>query len=173
MELRGQNQMNEELYNNILDLAEDQALLASCIRRRFGAIVMNKEQEVVSSGSNASPDGTKSCVDLGYCIRNKLNIPRGTRYELCRSVHAEANAIIKASREDLIGTTLFLVGLEPDGSYVVNTEPCAMCKKLIVNSGIASVVTRISKTDYKEILVHDWVDNDTTTEGKDSYSQDK
>lgn len=156
--------------NKYLDKAEEIAGESHCIRRRFGAVIV-KNNEIKSTGKSDVPVGLKTCHELGYCIRSKYNIPRGTRYELCRSVHAEQNAIINASPKDLKGSFLFLVGLENDGSYTSNPEPCVMCKRLIINAGISAVVCRISRNEYKLISVHDWVKNDKSMNLIDSYTK--
>ena len=90
-----------------------------------------------------------------------MNIPSGQRYELCRSVHAEANAIISASRSDCIGATLYLVGIEHEyGQYVKNADSCLMCKRMIINAGITTVVIRDTEDFFRTISVQDWIDND-------------
>ena len=95
-----------------------------------------------------------------------MNIPRGERYEMCRSVHAEANAIISASRRDMIGATLYLVGLEADtGELVQNSCCCAMCKRMVINSGIKQVVIRDTQDEYRVIDVQTWVDEDESLKG--------
>ena len=128
--------------NYYLDIAQTVAARGTCLRRNFGAIIV-KNDEIISTGYVGAPRGRQNCCDLGYCTREKLNVPRGERYELCRSVHAEANAIISAPRSEMIGSTLYLVGLEyKDGSYVVNANPCAMCKRMIINAGIECVIVR-------------------------------
>lgn len=146
--------------NYYLDIAEAVLERSTCIRRKFGAIVV-KNDEIISTGYNGAPRGRKNCSDLDYCQREKLGIPRGQRYELCRSVHAEANAIISASRADLIGSTLYLAchdaqTNEMDGAV----EPCSMCKRLILNAGIERVVIRVNTDEYREIMVDSWVDGD-------------
>lgn len=155
--------------NYYLDIAETVLERATCIRRKFGAIIV-KNDEIISSGYTGAPRGRANCSDLGYCTREKLNVPRGQRYELCRSVHAEANAIISASRKDLIGSSLFLAchdakTNELDG----NVEPCSMCKRLIINAGIENVVIRKSKDEYKIVNVQDWIDNDESIDGTEGY----
>ncbi len=101
--------------NYYLDIAETVAERGTCLRRNFGAIIVNND-EIVSTGYTGAPRRRKNCIDMGTCLRQQLNIPRGTRYELCRSVHAEANAIISASRRNMIGSTLYLVGKERDSN---------------------------------------------------------
>ena len=113
--------------NYYLDIAQTVAARGTCLRRNFGAIIV-KNDEIISTGYVGAPRGRQNCCDLGYCTREKLNVPRGERYELCRSVHAEANAIISAPRSEMIGSTLYLVGLEyKDGSYVVNAHRMCDC----------------------------------------------
>lgn len=161
---------NTNLINHYLSKAEEIAHQSRCIRRKFGAVIV-KNNEIKSFGYNDVPNGLKTCHELGYCIRSKYNIERGTRYELCRSVHAEQNAIISASLNDTNGSFLYLVGLEEDGSYVLNTEPCVMCKRVIINAGITAIICRINKNDFRIINVQDWIDNDKSIEIVDSYTR--
>ena len=95
--------------NYYLDMAEAALNRGTCLRRNYGAIIVNNDS-IVSTGYTGAPRGRKNCCDLKECIREKLNVPRGERYELCRSVHAEQNAIISASRKDTIGATMYMVG---------------------------------------------------------------
>ena len=161
--------MRRDKVNYYLDLAEIVSQRGTCLRRRYGAVIV-KNDEVVSTGYVGSPRGRKNCTDLGFCIRQKLQIPRGERYELCRSVHAEANAIISASRDQMIGSSLYLTGVEADtGEYVKNSNSCSMCKKMIINAGIEKVVIRDTEEDYREILVQEWIDHDDSLEGVRGY----
>ena len=145
--------------NYYLDIAETVMERGTCIRRNYGSIIV-KNDEVVSSGYTGAPRGRKNCIDLGYCRRNELNVPRGERYELCRSVHSEANAIISAPRNEMIGATMFLVGKDRAGNIVGDASSCAMCKRLIINAGIVQVIVRTGKDTYKVINVSDWIEND-------------
>lgn len=155
--------------NYYLDLAEIVSQRTTCLRRRYGAVIV-KNDEVISTGYVGAPRGRKNCTDLGYCIRQELGIPRGERYELCRSVHAEANAIISASRDKMIDATLYLTGVEvADGSYVSNSCCCSMCKRMVINAGIKEVVIRDDKDNYRIINVEDWIENDESLEGKKGY----
>lgn len=149
--------------NYYLDIADTVAERATCLRRRFGAIIVKNDQ-IISTGYAGAPRGRQNCTDLGFCTREKLNIPRGERYELCRSVHAEQNAIIHASRNDMIDATLYLVGREVStGEYIVNASSCAMCKRAVINAGISTVIIRDTKDDYRVINVFDeWVLKDDT-----------
>ncbi len=155
--------------NYYLDLAEVVAQRGTCFRRHFGAVIV-KNDEVISTGYVGAPRGRKNCTDLGFCIREKMNIPRGERYELCRSVHAEANAIISAPRDKMIGSTLYLVGNEvTSGEYIENAVCCSMCKRLVINAGIETVIVRDNKSEYRTISVNEWIDNDESLEGTFGY----
>lgn len=155
--------------NYYLDLAEVVSQRGTCLRKKYGAVIV-KHDEVISTGYAGAPRGRKNCCDLGKCIRTELNIPRGERYELCRSVHAEANAIISASRDKMMGAMMFLVGVESDtGKYVENSSCCSMCKRLVINSGIEKVYIRDTKEDYRVIDVQEWIDNDESLSGVLGY----
>ncbi len=155
--------------NYYLDIAETVSQRGTCLRRLYGAVIV-KNDEIVSTGYVGAPRGRKNCSDMGFCLRNKMGIPRGQRYELCRSVHAEANAIISASRESMIGSTLYLVGTElPGGEYVKNASCCSMCKRLVINAGISTVVIRDDKVNYRVIDVNDWVIDDESIMGEFGY----
>ena len=155
--------------NYYLDLAEIVGQRGTCLRRHYGAVIV-KNDEVISTGYVGAPRGRKNCSDLGVCIRQKMNVPRGERYELCRSVHAEANAIITASRGKMIGSTLYLVRKEVDtGEYVKNSNSCSMCKRMIINAGIDRVYIRDSKDEYRMIQVQQWIDDDESLAGTFGY----
>ena len=151
--------------NYYVDIAESVLERSTCIRRCFGAVIV-KNDEIISTGYNGAPRGRKNCSDLGYCMREKLNIPRGERYELCRSVHGEENSIISASRKDMIVSSLYLVGKNFDNDeYVKDARPCAMCKRVIINSGIEKIYIRNDKEKYTEINVNDFITNDESLKG--------
>ncbi|EKQ50837.1 MULTISPECIES: deaminase [unclassified Clostridium] len=146
--------------NYYLDIAETVLERGTCLRRNYGSIIV-KNDEIISTGYTGAPRGRKNCIDLNSCIREKLNVPRGTHYELCRSVHSEANAIISASRKDMIGATLYLVGKDAKTKeYVRDANSCSMCKRLIINSGITRVIIRDSDDEYREIDVDSWIKDD-------------
>lgn len=146
--------------NYYLDLAESVSQRGTCMRRHYGAVIV-KNDEVISTGYVGAPRGRKNCDDMKVCIREKLKIPRGERYELCRSVHAEANAIISAARRDMLGGTLYLVGRDAKTHELLeDTMPCSMCKRLIINAGITQVVVRTGTESNRVIHVRDWVFND-------------
>lgn len=155
--------------NYYLDLAEIVSQRSTCLRKRYGAVIV-KNDEVISTGYVGAPRGRKNCSDLGYCVREKLQIPRGERYELCRSVHAEANAIISCSRDKMLGASLYLSGTEvKTGEYVQNGSCCSMCKRMVINAGIEFVYVRDDKNQYRKISVSDWIEDDETLEGKKGY----
>ena len=155
--------------NYYLDIAESALERSTCLRRKWGAVIV-KDDEIISTGYNGAPRGRKNCTDIGKCIREELNIPRGERYELCRSVHAEQNAIISAARKDMIGATLYEVGVDAKtGEYVQNSMPCAMCKRFIINSGITKMIFRDSKDKYRKIDVQELIDNDDSLNGTKGY----
>ena len=151
--------------NYYLDIAETVLERGTCLRRNYGAIIVNND-EIVSSGYTGAPRGRKNCLDTGSCTRERLNIPRGERYEMCRSVHSEANAIISASRNEMLGATLYLVGKDyVTGELVENATCCAMCKRMVINAGIKEVIVRITKDEFKIIDVNEWINFDETLEG--------
>ena len=155
--------------NYYLDIAESVAKRSTCLRKAYGAVIV-KNDEIISTGSNGAPRGRKNCSDLCSCIRNELNVPRGERYELCRSVHAEANAIISASRQEMLNSTLYLVGFDIDsGEHVKNASSCSMCKRLVINSGIENVVIRDDKENYRIISVNNWIEDDESLNGTMGY----
>ncbi len=146
--------------NYYLDIAQTVATRATCLRRHFGAIIVRNDV-IVSTGYNGAPRGRQNCSDMGECLRDRMKIPRGERYELCRSVHAEANAIIAAPRESMLGADLFLCCLDPGtGKPVGGTTSCQMCKRLVINAGISRVYVREDEETYSVYHVEDWVTND-------------
>lgn len=161
--------MRRDKHNYYLDLAEVVSKRSTCFRKHYGAVIV-KEDEVISTGYVGAPRGRKNCTDLEQCIRQKLGIPRGERYELCRSVHAEANAIISTSRDKMIGSSLYLVGIDQvTNDYIKNTNSCSMCKRLIINSGISTVYIRDDFEEFRKISVADWIEQDESLEGTFGY----
>lgn len=155
--------------NYYLDLAEMVSQRSTCLRKHYGAVIV-KNDEVVSTGYVGAPRGRKNCSDIGRCIREELHVPRGERYELCRSVHAEANAIISASRERMLGASMYLTGKDArTGDYVENSCSCSMCKRQMINAGIEKVYIRDNKNEYRVIEVIDWIEQDESLEGKFGY----
>ncbi len=147
--------------NYYLDIAATVLERSTCMRRCYGAIIVQND-EIVSSGYNGAPRGRKNCGDLGYCAREAMNIPSGQRYELCRSVHAEANAIISAPRREVLGATLYMVCKDPaSGDLIPGSTSCSMCRRLIINAGIARVVIRDTAAEYRVVDVEkEWIEDD-------------
>ena len=143
--------------NYYLNIAETVLERATCLRRVFGAIIV-KNDEIISTGYNGAPRGRCNCVDMGFCTREAMKVPRGERYELCRSVHAEANAIISAARRDMVGGTLYLVGRNAQtGELLHDATSCAMCRRMVINAGLSKVIIRTTASDFSVVDVQDWV----------------
>ena len=152
--------MRKDKTNYYLDIADAVLNRSTCLRRKYGAIIVLND-EIVSTGYNGAPRGRKNCIDLQHCTRESLNIPSGQRYELCRSVHAEANAIISAARKNMLGATLYLAGRDSKTNDLLpDSTPCSMCRRLIINAGIKKVVCRTGADTYTETEVRDWVFGD-------------
>jgi len=141
-----------------LNIALEVSKRGTCLRRNYGAVIVNHD-EIIATGYTGAPRGAKNCVDIGYCARSKMGIPSGERYELCRSVHAEMNALIHASRRNTIGGTLYLMGLDAECRKPLQggAEPCRLCKRVIINSGIEKVLTRNNSGDVITHHVRDWI----------------
>lgn len=149
--------------NYYLDIAWVVSERGTCFRRNFGAIIVNND-EIISTGFNGAPRGRDNCCDNNSCLRESMNIPKGQRFEICRSVHAEANCIISASRRDMLGSTLYLACRDAKTEEIDGqVEPCTMCKRLIINAGISTVIIRTNENEYKSIAVEKWVEDDDTT----------
>lgn len=149
-----------EKENYYLDIAQTVLERSTCMRRCYGAIIVRND-EIVATGYNGAPRGRKNCSDLGCCVRERLQVPRGERYELCRSVHAEANAIISASRNECIGGTIYLVGKDAQsGTILHDATSCSMCRRMIINAGLERVVIRNSPTAYTVVPVSEWIEQD-------------
>jgi dCMP deaminase len=140
-----------------LNIAKEVARRSTCLRRHYGAVIVNNDQ-IVSTGYAGAPRHTANCTEIGTCIRIKLGVPKGEHYEWCRAVHAEQNAIIHAPRFDMMGATLYLVGVAPDnGAVIEGAEPCRICKRMIINAGIKDVFIETAPGRFKIQLVEDWV----------------
>ncbi|MCH5206406.1 MAG: cytidine deaminase [Oscillospiraceae bacterium] len=155
--------------NYYLDIAQTVAERGTCLRRNFGAIIV-KNDAIIATGYNGAPRGRVNCSDLGECMREKLNVPKGQRYELCRSVHAEANCIISAPRTETLGSEIYLACLDAKtGELYGDVEPCSMCKRLIINAGIEKVIVRTAPAEFKTIVVNSWIENDESLSGSEGY----
>jgi dCMP deaminase len=136
---------------------------STCLRRRFGAVIVKNDQ-IISTGYNGAPRKTANCLDLGHCKRQQLSIPPGQNYELCRAVHAEMNAVIHASRLEMVGADLYLAGFDVEsGRPVSHPEPCMLCKRVIINAGIARVILFRAPEGYHYIDVDEWISGDQGT----------
>ncbi len=155
--------MRRDKHNYYLDIAETVLERGTCLRRNMGAVIV-KNDGIISTGYAGAPRGRVNCSDIGICRRDALKIPRGQRYEICRSVHAEMNAIIEAPREEMIGATIYLVGKEAcDNSYVKDLSCCNMCRRCVINAGIKTVIVRDTRDEFRVIDVNDWVTKEDDT----------
>ncbi len=156
-----------------LGIARSVAQRSNCLSAMVGAIIV-REDQIVATGYSGAPRKVRDCMELGYCIRRKLGIPSGKGYEICRSVHAEMNAIINAARAgvSLLGGTMYLWGAKrtPRGESIpVDIFPCLLCKKMIINAGLERVVTGTSDGGYRAYNVADWVEE---WRNKDNFLED-
>lgn len=155
--------------NYYLDIAQTVSERSTCLRKCYGAIIV-KNDTIISTGYNGAPRGRKNCSDIGRCTREELNIPRGERYEMCRSVHSEANAIIAAPRDQMLSSDLYMCCTEPGtGKVIGGICCCMMCKRLVLNAGISRVIVREDAENYTVFNTSDWIENDDSLEGKFGY----
>ncbi|MDD2565325.1 MAG: dCMP deaminase family protein [Candidatus Gracilibacteria bacterium] len=151
-----------------LSIAEEVASRSTCYRTRQGSLIV-KDDQIISTGYVGAPRLTKDCFERGNCLRNILNVPAGERYELCRSVHAEQNAIINAARAgvNLFGATLYHYScrLDSEGNVIKQSAlPCFICKKMLINAGIKFYIgydsTGIKHVYDVEKWAQDWQEKD-------------
>lgn len=153
-----QNRINKDEY--YVNIAKTVLQRSTCLRRKFGAVIV-KNDRIISTGYNGAPAGRRNCCDIGTCFRQEHNIQPGQRYELCRSIHAEQNAIIYAGYDKCKGSTLYLIGFDvTKNDYMESCDCCAMCKRIIIQSGIKTVVFGSSSGEIKTIDVSEWIAND-------------
>lgn len=138
-----------------IGIAKAVSTRATCFRRKYGAVI-TKDNIIVSTGYNGAPSGMKDCLEAGKCTRKQLRIPHGERYELCHSVHAEANAIIRAAVHELEGATIYISGSD-DNIKECHSEPCMMCKRIILNARIARVVYSDGKGKFQVLHPKKWL----------------
>ena len=141
-----------------LDIARVVSERSTCLKVFMGAIIV-KDDQIIATGYVGAPRNTKSSLEHGFCLRKKLNIPSGTKYELCRSVHAEQNAIINAARAgvSLIEGDMYIYGRFRESDKTLNAFPCFICKKMIINAGLKQVITSVKKGEYKVFSIDDWI----------------
>ncbi len=142
-----------------INIARAVSTRATCMRRKYGAVI-TKDNTIVSTGYNGASRGVVDCLEAGQCTRQVLQIPHGERYELCHSVHAEANAIIRASQEELSGATIYISGVGGEDGCECESEPCMMCKRMILNARIAKVVYSNGKGGLRKINPLRWARSD-------------
>ena len=147
---------SKDLY--YLGIAKEVARRSTCFRRSIGAIIVRDDQ-IISTGYVGAPRKTKDSLEHGFCLRDKLGIPHGQRYELCRSVHAEQNAIINAARAgvSLLGGDMYIFGSEPESETPINALPCYICKKMIINGGLDRIVCSTAEGGAQVFRVEDWI----------------
>lgn len=136
--------------NYYVEIAEQVAKRSTCLRRQYGAVVV-KNDEIIATGYNGAPRGLDNCCDMGYCYREEHDIPHGVQYEDCIAVHAEQNAIISASRQEMIGATLYLGGFENGKTKWFDVKPCKICERMIRNAGIVRVVSRTKNLTFESM----------------------
>ncbi|HIE43974.1 MAG TPA: hypothetical protein EYP78_04160 [Candidatus Omnitrophica bacterium] len=142
-----------------LNIAKAVSRRGTCLRRRFGAVIV-RDNVHISDGYVGSPRGTPNCIDIGYCLREQLQIPSGFLYEICRSVHAEENSIINAARNgvSVVGAKLYLYGEDIQSGKIYPVPPCWRCKKAIINAGIDEVIAKEEK-GFKTYRVSNWMED--------------
>lgn len=124
----------DEYFMQIADIVKTRS---TCIRRQVGSVIV-KDNRIITTGYNGAPSGLKHCTEIGGCYREKMEIPSGQRHELCRALHAEQNAIIQAAK----------LGASTEGAVIyVTLQPCIICAKMLINSGIKKIVYKGSYPD--------------------------
>ena len=144
----------EEYY---LGIAREVSRRSTCRRRTIGALIVRDDQ-IISTGYAGAPRKTRDSLEHGFCLRDRLGIPHGQRYELCRSVHAEQNAIINAARAgvSLLGGDMYIFGSAAESGVVIDAFPCFICKKIIINAGLVRVVCSTADGKHLVFSVEDW-----------------
>ena len=157
--------------NYYLDIAEAVSERSTCLRKRWGTVIVNHD-EIIATGYNGAPRGRKNCSELGYCRKKKI-FPdtRHAGYDACRGVHSEQNALVSAARRDMIDADLYLVAIRCDtNDYEEGPNSCMLCRKLIINSGIRRVFIRIHQDEYRMIDVEkDWIVEDESLTDQVAY----
>lgn len=170
--------INKDEY--YLNIARAIALKSNCLCIAYGCLIV-KNDAIISAGYVGAPRKTMDCIELGYCIRRKNNIPSGTGYEMCRSVHAEMNAIINAARAgvSLLDGDMYLFTMKRGDNNdfeLVDAYPCLLCKKMIINAGIKTFIGNTKEGKVKKFLIKDWVKDwkkiEDIRSGKDVYKVD-
>jgi len=142
-----------------LNIAKEIAQRSTCLRTHIGAVIV-RDSQIIATGYNGAPRKTKSCLERKECLRNKLNIPHGQRYEICRSVHAEQNAIINAARAgvSLLNGDMYIWG--EDNEYnLMNAFPCFICKKMIINANLKRIICSLKNGKIKIFKLSRWIND--------------
>lgn len=142
-----------------LNIAKVVSSRSTCLKVMMGAIIV-KEDQIIATGYVGAPRHTKSSIEHGFCLRKKLSIPSGTQYELCRSVHAEQNAIINAARAgvSLLGGDMYIFGENRETKQTITAFPCFICKKMIINAGLKRIIISTAGQESLKIFnTTDWV----------------
>ena len=146
------NRISKPAY--YLGIAKAVSERSTCLRRRYGAVIVRNDR-IVATGYNGAARGCKNCCDVGFCARK--DVPHGERYELCKAVHAEQNAIMQAGQELTNGATLYLTGTDAEtGKVLTDIDCCMMCKRAVINAGIDKVVFANGNDDYAEFDPRVW-----------------
>ena len=158
-----------------LNIAREVAQRSTCFRVKIGAVILRGDQ-IVATGYIGAPRGTKDSLEHGFCLRDKMKIPHGKSYELCRSVHAEQNCIINAARAgvSVFGGDMYIYGERQNGERF-NAIPCFICKKMIINAGLDKVICSTKEEGMKIFKVKDWVkewQEKDIIDDKDQYGKD-
>jgi dCMP deaminase len=155
-----------------LGIAKEVARRSTCFRRSIGAIIVRDDQ-IISTGYVGAPRKTKSSHEHGFCLRDRLGIPHGERYELCRSVHAEQNAVINAARAgvNLLGGDMYIYGTIYGEDKPINAFPCFICKKIIINAGLDRIVCSTVRGKKKVFRVSQWTQDWTRSDILDDKHQ--
>ena len=158
--------MDQSKYNRpskdqyYLDIAKAVSKRGTCIKIEMGAVIIRDDQ-IISTGYCGAPRGTKSSQEHGFCLRRELGIPSGHRYEICRSVHAEQNAIVNAARagSSLLGGDMYIYGKRHGMEEALDAFPCFICKKMLINCGLKRVICSLKDGGYKVFNVDEWADD--------------
>ena len=146
----GKNRISK--INTYLNCAEVFAYRSTCIKRKYGAVIV-KDDVVISTGYNGAPRGFENCCDLGVCPRIERDLHQGDGYGICRAIHAEANALLNCSRLQTIGADLYLVGVNPEDNSIHKAKPCPLCARSIIQAGIKNVYMRVGEGESDYIVL--------------------
>ncbi|MBQ8848307.1 MAG: dCMP deaminase family protein [Candidatus Gastranaerophilales bacterium] len=132
-----------EWNDYFLEIARTVSKRSNCLRAQVGAVIVGADKKIKATGYNGTPSKVVSCMELGYCYRMQNNIPSGTRYETCRSIHAEQNAIIQAGQDRCMGSSMYIWG---------HNFICILCKRFIVQAGIETIYLKKDENSPIEVV---------------------